>query len=506
FTLTLPESAGAPTESELVALGTEALNVRPDPVVETARATDFMEKAPTPGKVVESAAHAATAVTSGWLENGLRVHHRFMDTRKDTVTISITLAGGVINESADNRGISQAAQVAWNPRTMATRGFTSSQVRDLLTGKKVNVGGGAGGMIAGLTGGAGTDTLAISVSGSPEDLATGLKLAHLLLTQPKLEAAALEKWKQQQKQFVFARSLAPQGVLIESLSEAVYPAGDTRLRPLTVAQIDAVTTEAAQSWLDAFVAAAPIEVAVVGDIPETAAMDLVTTYLGSLPKRARVTPTLFADRRSLARPATPPVVDRSMVSKTDQAQVVAGFFGVDGTNVRDVRLMELAAATITSRMVKVIREEKQLVYSIGARNQPSDVYPGFGMFMAMAPTKPGKGEELTQAVYAIFDEFAKSGPTAEELDVAKKQQANTLDDAIRDPGYWTGRLATLDLRGRKLDDVAESMAAYEAFTTEDVKGAFGRYNVPGARFTVRVTPQPPTDQADGAAPPAKGGN
>ena len=81
-------------------------------------------------------------------------------------------------------------------------------------------------------------------------------------------------------------------------------------------------------------------------------------------------------------------------------------------------------------MLKTIREEKGLVYSIRASSDAAVVYPGFGRFVAVAPTDPGKAPALATAVEEMYATFAKDGPTEEELTVAKKQTATLLDENV----------------------------------------------------------------------------
>ena len=86
FIAELPASDGVPTEAELLALGRAAVEVTPDKVGEVARPTALLTAVPKGGAVVESVAHAPSGVTSMWLDNGVRVHHRFMDERKNEAT------------------------------------------------------------------------------------------------------------------------------------------------------------------------------------------------------------------------------------------------------------------------------------------------------------------------------------------------------------------------------------------------------------------------------------
>jgi zinc protease len=104
FIAELPASGDAPTDAQLLTLGQAAVNVRPDKVAEEARAASLLEKAPTPGTLVEGGLHEATNVLSGWLSNNARFHHRQMDVRKNEASIIITLAGGEIQETAPTRG------------------------------------------------------------------------------------------------------------------------------------------------------------------------------------------------------------------------------------------------------------------------------------------------------------------------------------------------------------------------------------------------------------------
>jgi len=149
----------------------------------------------------------------------------------------------------------------------------------------------------------------------------------------------------------------------------------------------------------------------------------------------------------------------------------------------------MAARILTTRMTKTIREERQLVYSIDASSEPAVVYPGFGLFAAVAPTDPEKAQVLAGALEDMYADFYKNGPTAEELTVAKKQTATLLDEILKTPGFWVGRLSALEYRGLNIDDVLDAPAQYEKFTAEDVKDAFTRYDKPEARMRFIITPK-----------------
>jgi zinc protease len=475
FQLTMPEGDGVPSREDLLKAGTAAMDVKPEAAEQAERASALMETIPAPGAIAEQTRHESSGVTSIWFENGVRMHHRFMDKRKESASIAITLPGGEIQETAENRGITAVATLAFN--RAATSNLSSTQIRDLMTGKTVGVGGGAG-----------PDSLSLSCGGNPDDLETGMQLVHLLLTDPVIEEAAFDQWKQAQLQGIAGRKVNPGGVMAEAFMDAMYPEGEMRTRPLEAAHVKALDRDAAQAWLKGIIATAPIEVSVVGDISLEQATQLVGTYLASLPKRERIHTNLFADLRKIERPTGPIRVSRTVETTTPQAMVIGGFYGVDRTNIKDLRPMFMASRILSTRMIDTIREEKRLVYSIGASSGPAVTYPGFGFFAAQAPTDPAKAEELVAALDETWDEFAKGGPTEEEMEKARAQMDNMLSTSFDQPNFWIGRLASHDYRGNDLDTVMEMEEAYQAITAQEVQETFARYAVPENRFSVVVTP------------------
>jgi hypothetical protein len=73
--------------------------------------------------------------------------------------------------------------------------------------------------------------------------------------------------------------------------------------------------------------------------------------------------------------------------------------------------------------------------------------------------------------------------------VARGQIDNALSEMLAGPDLWADRLATLDYRGARLDDVVEARERYAALTAAEVREAFARYYVPAARVRVIVTPR-----------------
>ena len=478
FLLTTPGEEGAqdlPTGDDVLKVAREALKKKIEPLAGNDRPDRLLDKELKPAKVTQRSVHSKTEVINIQLENGVIVHYRFSDYEKDNVSVNITVAGGNIEETGSNRAITEAATVAW--RRPATASLTSADIRDIMLDKKVSV-----------SGGAGEDVLNLRIQGNPEDLEYGMQLAYLLLTQPVIEEPAFEQWQRSQLQQISRRKVAPMGVLRETVRETLYSEHEPQRLLLEADDIRSTSREEAQKWLSQIIRDAPIEVAIVGDIDEETALNLARTYLGNIPARDPMTADTLDSLRKLQLNDPPYRRHATVPTVTPQGVVFCGFFGVDAANVEDRRLMDIATQVCDSRMFQRIREEEQLVYSIGVNSQPATVYPGLGLVFAIAPCDPAVADKLAATIEEMYDEFAKDGPTDEEVSIAREQILTRLKESQPQPGYWMRQLSDMVLRGRSLDDVAGEMQGYDKFTADDVRSMFRDYYHKDRLISIIVTP------------------
>jgi len=247
---TMPEAEGQapPSPDELLAVLAQARADAVVPPVERERPAALLEREPAPGAVARQELDPDLQILSATLANGVRIHLRSMDFKKDEVLVRIVLAGGVPWETAGSRGLSEAVVAAF--QQPATSRLSSTDVRDLLTGRNV-----------GLTGKCARDRMVIEVAGTPDDIEEGLRLAHALLTDAVLEPSALKTWRQKTRQELEGRRTDVRAQLWDAV-DGTLSGGDPRFAPPTLAQVDGIRIADAQRWLDRIVGTAPIEAAI----------------------------------------------------------------------------------------------------------------------------------------------------------------------------------------------------------------------------------------------------
>ncbi|HOA74043.1 MAG TPA: insulinase family protein [Phycisphaerae bacterium] len=426
------------------------------------------------GRIVDAVTEEQFGVTSAWLENGIRVHHRYMDYKKDQVLVRINFAGGGIEETADNLGVTSVASLVFT--APATSQLSSTAIRDLRAGVNISVGGGM----------ADDETFSVRLGGSPNDLEFGLHLAHTLMTDGRIEETVFKNWRISTLRSLEKRERDVGAHAADALAELIS-GGDPRRRTVRKEEVERLTLEQGQAWFERICRQAPAEVAIVGDISWEQVRPLVERYLGTLPTRPRSAGHLD-ELRTLRRKSGPLVANLTVNTLTPAAVAYAGFIGCEGRHVDDRRALQIAESIISTRLIKRVREELALVYSISASNSAAWIYRDAGLFRAGSKCKPENAELVAQEVHAILRDFAETGPTAEELDNARKQILNRLDVGIREPDYWLGFLEHLDLHGRSLSEITSQRDHYERLTAADVQAAFRKYYVPARMFTVTAVP------------------
>ena len=473
-----------PAEQEILDVAAKAEATRVEPPHEKERSTSLLAADPAPGIVIAQEDDPDLKIYSGTFENGVRVHLRSMDFKKNEVLVSITIAGGAIRENAASRGLSDAAGLLFSQP--ASSKLSSTTIRDLLTGKTVTLGGGAG-----------EDSFSLGIHGSPQDIEDGLRLFYLLMTDGKIEETALKKWKEEVSQLLDKKKTDVR-IQANEKRASLLSGDDLRIKPLTQEQLDRITLGKAQAWLEGILKNGPVEAAIVGDIPRERALELARKYFGSLPKREVADKELDALRMVAQNPG-PLTASIDVSTITPKAYVIAGWRGPDWAVVKDRRILQLAGQILSIRIRQEIREKRGLAYSPFCAVTPSKAFSGAGLIAAMFDTAPEKAAAAASIASDLIETFAKEGPTQQELDDVRKQIKNDMETRLKEPSYWAFYiLGDLDFHGTKLSDVKEVVEKFTTYTKEDILEVLKRYITAERQIQVIAAP---LKKDDSAAPP-----
>lgn len=489
-----------------------------------------------PGQVVEMRQPSrAVGVTTLTLSNGVILHVRIMKPaakpedqadagevrvvrgdggwgggRQSPIVMSICVAGGEIQESAENRGITSVAFNAWD--RLSVRSMRRDDLSAFLEDEKCRIN-------SRVT----SDAVMLRIEGDVNAVEAGLRVARLLLTEPVVSDADVESWKGK----VLARrenaggaggagggaQAAGRRAVFDAVVDLMFDKADARPRRISNDALTRLRADEAQRWIDHMLGVAPgskahpIEAAIVGDVTIEQAVRLGTLYLATLPPRVPPTPATFANERRAARNKAPMIDVRTSESVKGHAYIVSGFLGADLADVRDYRTLAVAAEIIEQRLSKWPADERGDDGApdepgrrggaggggggsggAGVQAIPGSAYPGFGLVLGVSEVPPHRASELLDKLSAIFESVRERGPGDDEVREVSDRLANSSREFLQRPGYWSTMLASSVYHGLRLEDMLAAESSYAAITPADVKAVLAKYDTPDRRVRVRIMP------------------
>jgi predicted Zn-dependent peptidase len=385
-----------------------------------------MDQRPAFGEWREQTEVFSASMWTGVLTNNVRVSHRYFPNEKQTGQIQVALYGGGLQEDASTRGLTEAAMMAW--KKPATKDLSHTELKAKLKGWNV----GTTGEVAG-------DYARLTVAGDNVHIEMQFQLAYWLLTKPVIEADALESWKQEQLKEIDSRMRGTRSAFPHVMADAIFPKDDVRGRGLTREQVEAITVEKAQAWLEKLIATAPIEVGFVGRVPREMVFELSQRYFASLPERPLVTTATNADLRRIVKSTSTVTVDRAMPSVTPRAVVSWSFWACDEQDYDRMLPLQMAARIATRRFdakLKEVLPDRETRGGISWTLNPASTFPGMGLFVGVSTAPPAKADEIHALMLSELRAFAQQGPTEGEMLEAQAAQQKLWQDRLINEGVW----------------------------------------------------------------------
>jgi zinc protease len=224
--------------------------------------------------------------------------------------------------------------------------------------------------------------------------------------------------------------------------------------------------------------------AIVGDIRDAEALELVKKYFGAWPPK-NPPAQKFSPPASLERPVLK-VIDKDLT----QANIILGHIGIDRRNpdFYSVSVMNyiLGGGGFSSRLVNRIRDELGLAYDVDSAFQ-ANVMPG--PFTVRLQTRNAAAKQAIAGVIAEIERIRTEGVTNEELADAKAYLVGSFPLRLDTTVKLAALLTLIELHGLGLSYFEDYPKAIMAVTKEDVHRVARRYLNPEAYALVVVAKQ-----------------
>lgn len=171
--------------------------------------------------------------------------------------------------------------------------------------------------------------------------------------------------------------------------------------------------------------------------------------------------------------AAPVIIDQR--PDLEQAQMIIATPIVGGRDDRRYAadlLGSILGGGSSSRLWQKVREERGLVYSIGAG---AVMFRDCGVFSVSAAASPDNVEEITGIVVEELGSVAKEGVRDEELELHKDQARASILLSLEDSAARAGAVAQSELvHGRQIS-VEETLAGIDTVTPGDIRQLANEY-------------------------------
>ncbi|HYX46802.1 MAG TPA: insulinase family protein, partial [Sphingomicrobium sp.] len=403
--------------------------------------------------------------------NNVRLNIKKTDFEAGKVRFMVRLGDGILDLPKDQPGL--APMMTLTSAAGGLKKHSLEELKDLLAGKVITVGTRVG-----------DDAFVASGATTPQDLALQMKVSAAYLLDPGFRPEAAGKWTEVvpviEKQ-VEAQPEAVAGVKLPIL----LASGDQRFGMPDAAVLSKRSFDEAKAALAPVIASAPIEITIVGDVDENAAITAVAESFGALPAR-KLSDSVPADVRtaSFRKDDSPIVLTHD--GPQDKAMVESVWPTTDDSNYREVVGVGLLKDVLNLMLTESVREKLGDSYGVSLSSDMSDTFKGFGYLSAAAVVAPDKTDEVQQAIAVAAAQLRDKPITADLLARARNPELESADHQRRDNGFWLGALAKAQSEPERLDRIRQKKAILQSISPADIQKLAQKYLQPGKLQKVRI--------------------
>jgi zinc protease len=248
-----------------------------------------------------------------------------------------------------------------------------------------------------------------------------------------------------------------------------------------VASVEGITREDLLAFHRRHYAARFAVVALIGDVTRAEAEAIAEEVTRGLPEASGQEPVLPPVAR-LAQAAS-----RRVPHHAAQAHILIGAPGVSRVDPDYIALyvgnFVLGGGGFISRITEEVRQKRGLAYSAASYFYPLQRE---GPFVISMQTRSDQAARALKVARATLTEFVKGGPTAEELEAAKRNIVDGFPLRIDSNRKIHEYLALIGFYRLPLTYLEDFVQRVERVTAADIRDAFRRRVDPGRMVTVVV--------------------
>ncbi len=430
------------------------------------------------GKVVSDMTEPALGIREIRFANGVRLNLKRTDLAKDQVLVQVSIDGGNLIATRDNPLATRMVPV------LGLGGLgkhSKDELDSLLAGRTVSANFSP------------TEETFVAVAATtPVDLQLQLQLLAAQVSDPGYRAEGETLFRQSINN-LFASLRATPGSALSADYGAILSDGDPRFSLGNVEDYRKLSFDKLRTDLSNRFAHGAIEIGLVGDFDEAAAIDLVGRTFGALPQReAAFQPYMDRRTRPFTASRTPHVLHHTGLK--DQALVTLTWPTRDGEDPLAEIQLALMQRVTQIELTDDLREKLGKAYSPGVSNSASRTYRNYGTFALNASVDVGEVGATRQAMAGTIAGL-RSAPVSDDVLLrARAPMLEAYDYALKTNAGWLTLVDRAQTEPDRIDRFVRGKERLQAITAKDLQALARQYLTPNGAVDVTVLP-------DGVDPP-----
>ena len=468
--LSTKQTSGTSSDDILAAYAASRTVAVAAPVARQASAFAYTDFGPA-GTVVADTVIPDLGIRTIRFANGVLLNLKKTDFEDNRVRYSLRIDGGQLHFAKDEAVLAWLMSGAYVSGGLAAHDF--EDLRSLLAGTTVTP---AFGVAEDYFGGTGAV--------APVDLERQLQVMAAYTKYPGYADSALRLFRRPLPE-IFARLDATPGSALSIAMARIMTDNDPRFALAPLEKVQAADFSQLKSALGDALIQNRIEIAIVGDLDETATIAAVARTFGTMPTR-----TGAADIAPQEASWSTASGNFDIPHKGEANQL--GWRRIwPTTGDRDQKLtqsMDLLARVVTLRLTHELREKLGATYGVQAGSEMSDIYRDRGAFSISTSGDPKDLAAIESAVDLVMAEIVKAPVDTDLFERARKPVLESYADWKKRNPTWLGVAAEAQTNPDKLNRFRQNEKMFNSITAQDLWALAKQYLGKPAQFTFRALP------------------
>jgi zinc protease len=425
------------------------------------------------GTVVSDTTEPLYGIRQIRFANNVRLNLKRTTLAKDRIDVRLNLDGG---EMLDTKADPLATEMTGVLARGGLGKHSEDDLQTLLAGRSVAFGLGTGG-----------DTFSTDATTTPRDLLLQLQLMAALLTDPGYRPEGEVLYRQNIANF-FARLRSSPGAALANSIGGILSDNDPRFTLQPQEAYAALGYGKLRQAIADRLAHGALEISIVGDANESAAIAAVARTLGALPMREPDFRPYAAERqRSFTGKRGPQIIRHT--GEANQAIVRYTWPTRDDRDLDEAMALSLLAEVAGIEVLDSVREKLGKAYSPGASSALSRVWTGYGTFTMSASVDLADVAATRAALEATALALTAAPVDADMLQRARAPMLERMANALKTNGGWSALVERAQTQPDRLARARSARTRLEKLTASDLQAMAQRYLAPDKAVQILVLPE-----------------